>query len=61
MGLSYWLVEEMIYDKNTGEVLSNRPYNYPVVQCRDIPQDFRVSFRENSYSDEVVLGAKGVI
>lgn len=60
MGMSYWMMENIVYDKNTGEVKSDRPWDYYVAQCRDIPQDFRVSFREDSFSGSVVLGAKGL-
>lgn len=60
MGLGYWTTEKMEYEPHTGEVLSDRTWNYWVPQARDIPQDFRIYFRKNSYSYDVYLGAKGV-
>ncbi|XP_037293387.1 xanthine dehydrogenase 1 [Manduca sexta] len=54
----YWTCEEIIRDKTTGEMLTNRPWNYYVPLGTDIPQDFRVYFRENSYSFKELFGAK---
>ncbi|KAG6465427.1 hypothetical protein O3G_MSEX015145 [Manduca sexta] len=59
MGLGYWTCEELVYDKKTGEVLTDRTWNYPIPLALDIPQDFRVYFRKKSYSTELILGAKG--
>ncbi|XP_028164069.1 indole-3-acetaldehyde oxidase-like isoform X2 [Ostrinia furnacalis] len=58
MGMGYWTSEKVVYDDKTGEVLSNRAWNYHVPLARDIPQDFRVYFREKSYSSAKILGAK---
>ncbi|XP_013161894.1 PREDICTED: xanthine dehydrogenase-like [Papilio xuthus] len=58
MGLGYWTCEKMEYEPKTGEVLSDRTWNYWVPQARDIPQDFRVYFREKSRNYEIYLGAK---
>ncbi|XP_063828756.1 uncharacterized protein LOC135078111 [Ostrinia nubilalis] len=57
-GLGYWTSEKLVYDKENGELKSDRSWNYHVPQARDIPQDFRVYFREKSYSAAIVLGAK---
>ncbi|XP_052742072.1 probable aldehyde oxidase gad-3 [Bicyclus anynana] len=60
MGCGYWTYENLVYEPNSGELLTNRTWEYWVPQARDIPQDFRVSFRKRSYSTELILGAKGV-
>ncbi|XP_013136196.1 PREDICTED: aldehyde oxidase 1-like [Papilio polytes] len=58
MGLGYWTCEKMEYEPTTGEVLSDRAWNYWLPQAKDIAQDFRIYFRENSYSTNMYLGAK---
>lgn len=59
MGLGYWTSENLVYNPNTGELLTDRTWNYWVPQARDIPQDFRIYFRKNSYSTDMILGSKG--
>ena len=59
MGVGYWTSERLVYAPTTGELLTNRTWEYWVPQARDIPQDFRVYFRKGSYSDKVIFGAKG--
>ncbi|CAB3227915.1 unnamed protein product [Arctia plantaginis] len=58
MGIGYWTSEKLVYDKKTGELLTDRTWNYYVPQARDIPQDFRVYFRKNSYSNKILFGSK---
>ncbi|CAH2090017.1 unnamed protein product [Euphydryas editha] len=58
MGVGYWTTERLVYERSTGELLTNRTWDYWVPQARDIPQDFRIYFRKLSYSTEVILGAK---
>lgn len=59
MGLGYWTSEHLVYDTKSGELLTDRPWTYYVPQARDIPQNFNVYLRKNSYSLTAVLGSKG--
>ncbi|KAL0829108.1 hypothetical protein ABMA28_003962 [Loxostege sticticalis] len=58
MGIGYWTSERAVYDKNTGELLSDRTWDYHVPLARDIPQDFRVYLKKKSYSSPLILGSK---
>ncbi|KAI5646512.1 molybdopterin-binding domain of aldehyde dehydrogenase domain-containing protein [Phthorimaea operculella] len=58
MGLGYWTMENLVYDKGSGELLTDRTWNYHVPQARDIPQDFRVYLRKKSQGLPVFLGSK---
>ncbi|XP_026741742.1 xanthine dehydrogenase/oxidase-like [Trichoplusia ni] len=58
MGLGYWTCERLVYSED-GAMVTDRTWDYHVPQARDIPQDFRVYFKKNSYSNEVILGSKG--
>nr|XP_034832953.1 xanthine dehydrogenase 1-like [Maniola hyperantus] len=58
MGTGYWTCENLVFDPNTGELLTNRTWDYWVPQARDIPQDLRVYFRQRSFSSDVILGSK---
>ncbi|CAK1542877.1 unnamed protein product [Leptosia nina] len=58
MGCGYWTTEELVFNKNTGELLTDRSWHYWVPQARDIPQDFRIYFRKKSFSTEYILGSK---
>lgn len=46
MGLGYWLSEQLIYDKASGELLTDRTLNYWTPGPKDIPIDFRTTFWE---------------
>ncbi|KOB70290.1 Aldehyde oxidase AOX1 [Operophtera brumata] len=52
---------DLVYNRTTGELLSDRTWNYYVPLARDIPQDFRVAFRKKSYGVEQILGSKSCI
>ena len=57
MGVGYWTCEHLTYAA-TGELLTDRSWNYHVPLARDIPQDWRVYFRKNSYSTDIIFGSK---
>ncbi|KPJ03064.1 Xanthine dehydrogenase [Papilio xuthus] len=58
MATGYWTCEDLIYDKKTGELLTDRAWNYHVPLAKDIPIDFRVKLRPNSFNPIGVFGAK---
>lgn len=59
MGLGYWLTEHLIYNRETGELLTNRTWNYKPPGAKDIPIDFRIKFRKKSSNPFGVLRSKG--
>lgn len=42
MGLGYWTTELCVTDKKTGELKTNRSWNYKPPGAKDIPTDFRI-------------------
>lgn len=47
MGTGYWLTENLIYDRQTGKLLTNNTFTYEVPGCLDIPIEFHVKFLQN--------------
>ncbi|XP_013192259.1 probable aldehyde oxidase gad-3 isoform X2 [Amyelois transitella] len=60
MGLGYWTHEELMFDEKTGELLTDRTWYYHVPLAKDIPIDFRIQLRRNSYNPVGTLGSRGV-
>lgn len=54
MGVGYWLIERLDYNRQTGELLTNRSWNYRVPGAKDIPIDFRIKFLQNVNSDGIL-------
>lgn len=60
MGIGYYLTEELVYDRISGELLTDRTWYYKVPGALDIPIDFRIHFIQNSPNPTAgVLRSKG--
>lgn len=57
--MGYWTCENVVYNPKNGEIITDRTWNYYVPLAKDIPQDFRVHLRKNSYSTDAAMGSKG--
>lgn len=58
MALGYWLTEKLVYNRENGQLLSNRTWYYKTPGAKDIPVDFRVNFMKNSPNPLGILRAK---
>lgn len=58
MGIGFWTSEDLIYDPATGSLTNYRTWNYKPPGAKDIPVDFRVSFRKNAPNELGVLRSK---
>ncbi|GBP49383.1 Aldehyde oxidase 2 [Eumeta japonica] len=58
MGMGYWTTENLRYNQKSGQLLTNRTWNYYVPMAKDIPIDLRIQLRRNSFNTIGVLGSK---
>ncbi|XP_047998050.1 indole-3-acetaldehyde oxidase-like [Leguminivora glycinivorella] len=58
MGLGYFTSEKTIYNPATGQLLTDRTWNYKPPGIKDIPADFRVYFKRNGTNKFGVLQSK---
>lgn len=58
MGLGFFFNEALVFDKVTGELLTNRSWNYTPPGPKDIPIDFRIKFVKNSINPVFILKSK---
>lgn len=60
MGLGMWTSEHLLYDKQSGELLTDRTWTYKPPGIKDIPADMRIYFRRNADNPSGVLQSKGI-
>ncbi|EZA57182.1 Xanthine dehydrogenase [Ooceraea biroi] len=58
MGIGFWTSEDIVYDPKTGILMNDRTWNYKPPGAKDIPVDFRVTFRKNAPNSVGVLRSK---
>nr|QLI62137.1 aldehyde oxidase 6 [Streltzoviella insularis] len=58
MGLGYWTSEKIVYDPDTGKLLTDRTWTYKPPGIKDIPADMRIYFRRNARNEFGVLQSK---
>ncbi|KAH8358795.1 hypothetical protein KR093_002516, partial [Drosophila rubida] len=51
MLLGYWLSEQLVYDRQTGRLITNNTWHYKPPGAKDIPIDFRVELVQNPQKD----------
>lgn len=60
MGIGLWLSERLVYHRETGELLTNRTWDYNPPGVKDIPIDFRVNLIQKNPNPLFVLRSKGI-
>lgn len=59
MGVGYWLTEKLVFNRQSGELLTNRTWTYKPPGAKDIPIDFRITLLQNSPNPAGFLRSKG--
>ncbi|XP_041041194.1 xanthine dehydrogenase-like isoform X2 [Carcharodon carcharias] len=58
MGMGYWLMEKMIYNPKTGEVLNAGTWDYKIPFSKSIPINFNIELLKNAPNPMGVLRSK---
>ncbi|XP_063826491.1 xanthine dehydrogenase-like [Ostrinia nubilalis] len=58
--LSSWIMEEIKFNKQSGELYTDRSWNYKIFGAKDIPHDFRVYLQRRTSNPVGILGSKAV-
>lgn len=59
MGIGYFLYEKLVYDRETGLLLTDRSWTYHPPGAKDVPIDFRITLIQNNPNPAFVLRSKG--
>ncbi|XP_075153163.1 uncharacterized protein LOC142226821 [Haematobia irritans] len=57
-GLGYWLTEQLVYDRQTGQLLTNNTWTYKPPGAKDIPIDFRIEMLRGSTNNGGFMSSK---
>ncbi|XP_075150301.1 uncharacterized protein LOC142224413 [Haematobia irritans] len=57
-GLGYWLTEQLVYDRQTGQLLTNNTWTYKPPGAKDIPIDFRIEMLRGSSNNVGFMSSK---
>ncbi|XP_035702304.1 xanthine dehydrogenase/oxidase isoform X3 [Folsomia candida] len=57
-GQGFWTTERIVHCKETGELLTNRTWDYKPPETKDIPEDFRISLLKDAPNPYGILRSK---